>query len=158
MSVDPSQFRALLSRFASSVTVVSARDESGADRGMTVSAFSSVSLEPPLVLMCVDQSATLHDLLLRTEMLGVSVLAHEQEWVSRHFATREQHEWEGVPQRRGPCGMPLVDGAIAHLECRVVARHRAGDHTIIIAHVERGDVAEGEPLLYFRGTYARLQR
>lgn len=158
MSVDPSQFRALLSRFASSVTVVSARDESGADRGMTVSAFSSVSLEPPLVLMCVDQSATLHELLQRTDMVGVSVLAREQEWISRHFATRERHEWEGVPQRRGICGVPLVDGAIAHLECRVVARHRAGDHTIVVAQVERGDVAEGDPLLYFRGEYAGLRR
>ncbi|HYD51129.1 MAG TPA: flavin reductase family protein [Gemmatimonadaceae bacterium] len=159
MSVDPDRFRSLLSRFASGVTVLSLRDAAGRDHGMTVSAFCSVSLEPPLVLACVDRAASMHDLLLASDgPLGVSILSLAQEPLSRHFADADAERWAGVPMVRGESGVPLVAGAIAHLECRIVDRHPAGDHTILIARVERGELGEGGPLVYFRGGYADLQR
>lgn len=158
MSVDADLFRSVLSRFASGVTVVSARDAEGRDHGMTVSAFCSVSLAPPLVLACVAHDASMHPVLSAVDVFGVSVLAESHEPLSRHFADREADRWEGVPMRRGGDGLPLVEGALATLECRVVARHEAGDHTIVVGRVEEATIGEGVPLVYWRGGYAELQR
>lgn len=159
MSVDPDRFRSVLSRFASGVTVVSALDADGADHGMTVSAFSSVSLTPPLVLACIDHAASMHGVLTSAEFFGISILSLEHEPLARHFADAAVDRWAGVRSVRGTTGVALVEGALAHLECRVDSRHDAGDHMIVIGEVIEGTVAAGPPpLIYFRGGYAELVR
>lgn len=159
--IDADAFRAVLGRFASGVTIVTVRDADGKDHGMTVSAFCSLSLDPPLVLFCVDHTASMHDLLLEHPRFGISVLSSSQEAFSRRFADRESERSErfyGIAYRRGESEVVLLDDALAHLECRVLRHHDSGDHTIFIAEVERGQALDGRPLLYFRGGYAQLER
>ena len=158
--VDANLFRSVLGRFASSVTVLSARDARGGDHGMTVSAFSSVSLEPPLVLVCVDRTASIYPTLFETDDIGISVLAEHQEECSRRFADKDADRFEALEILRGAKGVPLLRGANAHIEGRIVARHEAGDHTIFVAEIDRAvpHASDGRPLLYYRGGYAQLAR
>lgn len=159
--IDADTFRAVLGRFASGVTIVTVRDAEGKDHGMTVSAFCSLSLDPPLVLFCVDHAASMHDLLLEHPRFGISVLSSSQEAFSRRFADQESERSErfyGIAYRRGESEVVLLDDALAHLECRVLRHHDSGDHTIFVAEVERGRALDGRPLLYFRGGYAQLER
>lgn len=157
-AVDPALFRTVLSRFASGVTVVTSRDATGQDYGMTVSAFSSVSLEPPLVMVCIGQSATWHDVLPEATHFNVHVLGDEQEAISRRFASDRADRFVDVSHTRGANGVVQLTGALALLECRITARHAAGDHTIVVGEVEQARADEGDPLLYFRGRYARISR
>jgi flavin reductase (DIM6/NTAB) family NADH-FMN oxidoreductase RutF len=158
--IDPDTYRSILGRFASGVTIVTARDADGGGRdfGMTVSAFSALSLDPPLVMACINHEASMFTLLKRAEHFGVSVLANDQEAASRHFADPDCHTFDGFAYTRAANGVVLLDGALAHLECRVTGHHTAGDHTIFIAAVERAVAVEGRPLLYYRGGYAQLER
>lgn len=156
--VEPDLFRSVLGRFASSITVLSAVDASGQDHGMTVSAFSSVSLDPPLVLACVDKTASIHPTLLKTDHIGISILAEHQESCSRRFAEKDADRFDDLEIRRGGNGVALLVGALAHLECRITQRHDGGDHTIFLASVERAEAMNGRPLLYYRGGYAQLER
>jgi flavin reductase (DIM6/NTAB) family NADH-FMN oxidoreductase RutF len=159
MTIDPDAFRSVLGRFASGITVVTARDAAGRDVGMTVSAFCSVSLRPPLIQVCIDQAASMYGALLEAEAFGVNVLAAEQEALSRRFAAVDSsHRFEGIGYLRGENGVVLLDEALAHLECRKVAQHEAGDHTIFIGEVERAAARDGRPMLYYRGGYAQLER
>jgi flavin reductase (DIM6/NTAB) family NADH-FMN oxidoreductase RutF len=159
MSLDPDTFRAVLGRFASGITVVTARDEAGRDCGMTVSAFASLSLEPPLVLACIDRKAAMHGMLLEAETFAVNILSSGQEPLSRRFADPDSHgRFDGVGFRRGRTGAALLEDALAHLECRIVQRVDGGDHTIVIGEVERAWASEGRPLLYYRSGYAQLER
>jgi flavin reductase (DIM6/NTAB) family NADH-FMN oxidoreductase RutF len=158
MPVDPSIFRASLGRFASGITIVTARGARGVDVGMTVSAFSSVSLEPPLVLVCIDHAASVAPALATAEHFAVNILSEEQEPLSRRFAEREVDRFDGIAYHRGAQGIALLDGALAQLECRTVGRHPEGDHTILIGEVVASAVHEGHPLLYYRGGYRRLDR
>ena len=158
--MDSDTFRSVLGRFASGVTILTARDASGADHGMTVSAFSSLSLEPPLVLFCVDHTASMHGLLTSDPppACGISILSSNQEAYSRRFADPDSDRFDGIAYSRGDSGVVLLDGALAHLECRTLEHHDAGDHTIFIAEVERAEPKHGRPLLYYRGGYAQLER
>ena len=159
MTIDPDSFRSVLGRFASSITVITAVDADGRDVGMTVSAFSSVSLQPPLVQACVDRTASMFDALQHAERFGVNVLAAEQEALSRRFAAVESsHRFEGVGYVRGESGVVLLDDALAHMECRVVSRFDAGDHMLFVGEVERATARDARPLLYYRGGYAQLER
>ncbi|HEY2854863.1 MAG TPA: flavin reductase family protein [Gemmatimonadaceae bacterium] len=154
--IDTSSFRRLLGRFASGIAIITARD-CDRDVGMTVSAFCSASLSPPLVLVCVDSKASMHDLLLRHPKLGISIIGSEHEAHSRRFADKnEARRFDGVPFTRGESSVMLLDDATAQLECQLVSHHRAGDHTIFIAEVERGLMGDAEPLLHFGGRYAQL--
>lgn len=145
-----------MSRFASGIAIITARDDER-DFGMTVNAFCSVSLSPPLVLVCVDHKATMHDLLLRQPKLGISIMASEHEAHCRRFADKnETQRFEGVPCQRGESSVMLLDDAMTHLECQLVHHCEAGDHTIFIAQVERGSMREGRPLLFYGGQFAQL--
>lgn len=158
-AIDPATFRAVLGRFASGVTVVTVRDGDGHDHGMTVSAFCSVSLEPPLVLACIDRSATLLAALEAGGAYAITMLAESQEALSRRFASDVDDRFDGVGYTRGPRGSALLDDALAWLECRVEARVDAGDHVVIIGRVEFAEVNErAGPLLYYRSGYGRLER
>jgi flavin reductase (DIM6/NTAB) family NADH-FMN oxidoreductase RutF len=156
--IDSETFRSVLGRFASGVTIVTARDDAGEDHGMTVSAFCSLSLQPPLVLLCVDHEASMHGLLLRHPRFGISILSSSQEAYSRRFAADESVRFDGIAYVRGDSGVVLLEEALAHLECAVREHHDAGDHTLFIAEVERAEARQGRPLLYYRGGYAQLER
>jgi flavin reductase (DIM6/NTAB) family NADH-FMN oxidoreductase RutF len=159
MTIDPDSFRSVLGRFASGITVVTTRDADGRDVGMTVSAFCSVSLDPPLVQVCVDHAASLYAALAVSQRYGVSILASEQEALSRRFATAEStRRFDGIGYRRGESGVLLLDDALAQLECRIVASHPTGDHTMFVGEVESATARSARPLLYYRGGYAQLER
>lgn len=158
MPIDQSTFRATLGRFASGITIITARDANGEDVGMTVSAFTSLSLDPPLVLVCIDRAASVGPVLEACETFAVNVLSEDQEALSRRFAERDVDRFEGVAYTRGHSGVALLDGVLAQMECRVTERHAGGDHSILIGAVESTAVHEGHPLMYYRGGYRRLDR
>jgi flavin reductase (DIM6/NTAB) family NADH-FMN oxidoreductase RutF len=156
MPVNQQEFRSALRRVAAGVTVVTTRDPDGLPTGLTASAFTSVSLDPPLVLVCVDRAARAHDPLVAHGWFAVNVLASGQEWLSRLFASTSEDKFAGVPFREGRAGLPLLEGVLASLECRVVARHPGGDHTIFVGEVEAACVAAAgarQPLVYFESAY-----
>lgn len=154
--VSPEVFRDLAGRFATGVTVLTTRAADGRSFGMTASAVASVSLHPPLVLVCVDRSRDMHDVLRAAPWFALSVLAADQEAVSRRFAEDRGDRFTGTPVDEGPHGLPLVAGAVAHIVCATRDVVAAGDHTIFIGLVTGGAAFDREPLAYFRGRYARL--
>jgi flavin reductase (DIM6/NTAB) family NADH-FMN oxidoreductase RutF len=158
MTVDPATFRSVLGRFASGITIVTAVDEHGDDHGMTVSAFCSASLEPPLIAACIDHAATMHPMLQRVTHFAVNILSAEQEALSRRFAEPEANRFDGVGYTRGAVGAALIDDALAYLECSVQTRFPAGDHTVLIGLVERAIARDARPLLYYRSGYTQLER
>ena len=156
--IDADSFRSVLGRFASGVTIVTACDDRGMDHGMTVSAFCSLSLEPPLVLFCVDHAASMHEMLLGHPRCGVSILSSNQEAYSRRFADQDNERFDGIAYSRGETGAVLLEDALAHLEVTLIAHHEGGDHTVFIARVDHAHPRQGRPLLYYRGGYAQLER
>ena len=158
MNLDPDAFRSLLGRFASGITVVTTVDQHGRDVGMTVNAFTSVSLEPPLVLICVARDASVFNELTAAQYVVVNILAWEQESLSRRFAGPVWDRFDGLGYSRAQTGAPILDDVLAWCECRVVQRHEAGDHLLLVAEVERGALRDNSPLLYYRGGYARLEQ
>jgi flavin reductase (DIM6/NTAB) family NADH-FMN oxidoreductase RutF len=156
MPVGAQEFRAALGHFASSVNVVTARLADGELAGITVTAFSSLSLEPPLVLICIDKRARLHDALAGGQPFAVNMLSQDQEVVSRRFASRGPDQFAGIGYTISAGGTAWFDEALAVVECRFVEHFAGGDHTIIVGEVEATRVREAKPLLYFRGGYAQL--
>lgn len=145
-----------MGRFATGVTVISVEVESEV-QGMTASAFCSVSLDPLLVLVCVDHKARTHAHLHARKRFGVNILASDQRAISEYYALpipdHSHAEKVGARFDRTSQGTPVLHGALAYLECKLHSSHEAGDHTIFIAEVEDLVVRSGEPLLYFRGEY-----
>ncbi len=136
MPVTKDEFRAAMSRFASGVTVVTAKAGDGKLEGITVSAFSSLSLDPPLIVICIDKRASIHDSLIEGRHFAVNMLGEDQEIISRRFASRDEDRFGGLGYREGPAGSPLLDGAICHVECRIAHTYPGGDHTIVVGEVE----------------------
>lgn len=156
--IDSDLFRAVLGRFASGITVITTCDAGGTPHGMTVSAFSSLSLDPPLILVCVANEATMAPVLASTDTFAVNVLSAGQEAISRRFAGKVDDRFAGVGYHDGELGDPVLEDVLAWMQCRVVARHPAGDHVIVVGQVEHASAADGKPLLYYRGGYATLER
>jgi flavin reductase (DIM6/NTAB) family NADH-FMN oxidoreductase RutF len=154
--VDASGFRQALAQFASGVTVVTTRDAGGEPLGLTVSAFSSVSLQPPLVLVSVDVGSEAHAGFRDAGVFGVSILAEGQDAVSRLFARPGRAKFLEVPMQLGPHGLWMVPDALAHIECEVRAAHPAGDHILYLGEIVSLAVRPGRPLVYQRGGYRRL--
>ena len=154
--IAPDEFRRALSHFATGVTVVSTCDGDGGPTGLTVSAFTSVALDPPLILVCVDHKSQSYPALLESGRFAVNVLRADQEAVSRTFASSRLDKFDEVPFSLSPLNLPLIDGALTQLECVTVGTHVAGDHTIFVGRVERAHLGSGEPLVYYRGRYDRL--
>jgi flavin reductase (DIM6/NTAB) family NADH-FMN oxidoreductase RutF len=151
--IDPREFRRTLGRFATGITVVSMRYEEHV-YGITVNAFMSVSLSPPLIAVCIDKRAQAHATLLESERFGISILRAEQEELSDRFAGRT------VPAAADPFedlqGFPVVGGALAQLVCRTYDVADAGDHSLFLGEVEALAAFEGRPLLYFEGRYGHV--
>ena len=155
--MDPAQFRELMGRFATGVTVLTVNGPGDRPLGMTASSLASVSLVPPLVSVCVDHAAELHDAILAAPVFVVNILESGQEWLSRRFADKHEDRFDGIGYHRNPEGRVLLDGALAHIVCDRFARYPGGDHTIIIGRVIGGTTGSGHPLLYYRGGYASLE-
>jgi flavin reductase len=160
MSISETEFRKAMGSFATGVTVITV-DYEGEVHGMTANAFTSVSLDPLLVLVCVDHRARTHARLHAKKRFGVNILAEDQQAISEYYArasaTHQHAEQEaGARFDRTKHGTPVLRGALTYLECRLHSAQDAGDHTIFIAEVEHVVVREGDPLLYFRGDYRRL--
>jgi flavin reductase (DIM6/NTAB) family NADH-FMN oxidoreductase RutF len=160
MNLNPQEFRKAMGSFATGVTVITV-DYENEIHGMTANAFTSVSLDPVLVLVCVDRRARTHAHLHARQRFGVNVLAANQrsisEYYARPFQTHTHAEEEaGARFDRTVHGTPVLHGALAYLECHLHTAQDAGDHTIFIAEVEDVVVREGNPLLYFRGKYQAI--
>jgi flavin reductase (DIM6/NTAB) family NADH-FMN oxidoreductase RutF len=156
MPVDATSFRKALAQFASGVTVVTTRDAAGEPMGLTVSAFCSVSLSPPLVLVSVDGGSEAHAGFRDSGVFAVSILAEGQDDVSRLFARPGPAKFRDLALSHGQGGLPVVPGALAHIECEVRAAHPAGDHILYVGEIVALAVRPGRPLLYNRGGYRRL--
>lgn len=157
MPVTTDEFRAALRHFPAGVTVVTTRDREGRPSGLTASAFTSVSLDPPLVLVCVDRVATAHPAVEDHGWFAVNVLGKSQEHLSRQFAASTPDKFVGVAFREGQARLPILEDVVAALECRVVHRYVGGDHTIFVGQVEGVSIAGGPPLVYFQGSYHHLE-
>jgi flavin reductase (DIM6/NTAB) family NADH-FMN oxidoreductase RutF len=157
MPISSEEFRSALSRFASGVTVVTTRDDNGKFSGLTVSAFCSVSLEPPMVLVCIEKSAAGSAAISATGAFAVNFLNHEQQDLSDHFASPIEDRLRGNDYSIGELGLPLLSNCICNIECEVKQEYDGGDHTIFVGQVESSTVAEGDPLLYFRSGYRSLR-
>jgi flavin reductase (DIM6/NTAB) family NADH-FMN oxidoreductase RutF len=159
MSVTQAEFREAMGSFASGVTVITV-DYEGQVHGMTANAFTSVSLDPLLILVCVDHRARTHAHLHARKRFGMNVLAENQQTVSEYYADpspdHSQAERAGARFDRTQHGTPVLHGGLAYLECRLHTAQDAGDHTIFIAQVEDVVVRAGDPLLYFRGEYRKI--
>ncbi len=157
MPLDPQRFKAALRRWASGVTIVTTR--SGEQRlGMTVSAFSSVSLDPPLVLVCADKKAKTRPAIVESGVFAVNVLAADQQELSNRFATdgNEAVRFDGLDCGSGEGGSPWLPGTVAVLDCRLAVTHDAGDHVIFVGEVLDAQASERDPLLYCDAGYREL--
>jgi 3-hydroxy-9,10-secoandrosta-1,3,5(10)-triene-9,17-dione monooxygenase reductase component len=124
---------------------------------MTASSFTTLSLNPPLVLVCVDLNSSTLPVIEETKCFAINILGRDQEEISRTLAKPGKDDLGGIPVHSGMLGVPLIDGSLAHFECRMSHQYAEGDHVILIGAVEAGSLSEGgEPLLYFRGSYGRL--
>jgi flavin reductase (DIM6/NTAB) family NADH-FMN oxidoreductase RutF len=156
------EFRSTVGAFATGVTVITTKGEEHA-YGMTANAFSSLSLDPPLVLVCVISGSEGSDHIAANECFAVNILAASQEPLSRYFASRDRPRggdaFSEVPHRVSATGSPILEGAIGYLDCRLHASHDAGDHLIFIGEVlEIGHDPEGQPLLFHGGKYQLIEQ
>ncbi len=154
--LDTWDFRQAVGAFTTGVTVVTTCDDSGTRYGLTANSFASVSLEPPLVLFCVDHRAPSLTGLTRSQHFAINVLASDQEYIARRFARRAEDKFAGLDWRVGIFGAPLLDGCIAHIECTFEHVHPSGDHDIVIGRVHRVRVYEGEPLIFHRSRFGTV--
>ena len=156
MPVSKDEFRAALGHFAASVAVLTTKTTEGRHAGITVTAFTSLSLDPPLVLVCIDKRAKLHSQLQVGRAFAVNFLAADQETLSRRFASSHGEQFDGVGFQEGSLGVPLLNDVLTAIECQTVDLHDGGDHTIVVGQVESTHLGHGKPLVYFRGGYAGL--
>ncbi len=156
-NITKDEFKSLMASFASGVTVVATADAAGKLWGLTATAFSSVSMDPPLCLVCVDHKAGSYETLKSARKFSVNFLSDKQEEISNRFASRIEDKFEGVPHERGGAtGCPILTDALASMECEVVNVVPAGDHDIFVGAIKSAKIAEGSPLLYWRGAYGDI--
>ncbi|PYQ53998.1 MAG: flavin reductase [Acidobacteria bacterium] len=156
MAIDEAGFKAAMSHFASGVTIVTT-EHGGRPYGMTVASFASLSLRPPLVLVCIEKSVKTHDAIVAARKFGVSILGADQADISTRFASRSDDKFSGIDVKRGELGVPLIAGALTTLECSVHDQLPGGDHSIFVGEVVRAATRDGVPLLYFRSGYREMQ-
>ncbi len=148
------EFRQALGTFATGVTVVTASSDTGELAGLTANSFTSVSLDPPLILWCLSNSSDSLPVFQKTGYFAVNVLAADQQDLSRHFARKQKDKFFSVNYRKGKGGAPLLDGCVTWLQCRAVNHYLAGDHHVFIGEVEQIETSGKEALLYHQGSYA----
>ena len=154
--ISPDLYRQTCGQFATGVAVITTVDETGSPHGMTVNSFSSVSLEPPLVVVSIDLRNAMLGHFLTTPYFGVNILAEHQEDLSRRFSSASENRFHGVDWYPAESGVPLLKGALAHMECAVTNVFEAGDHSMLIGEIRRAESRKGRPLLFFDSSYRRL--
>ncbi len=152
MPVDDAEFKLALSHFASGITVVTT-EWNGKPYGMTVASFASLSLRPPLVVICIEKSVKTHDAIASAKRFAVNILAADQGEISTRFASRSEDKFTGVEWTSGTLGMPLIVNALTSIECTLHDQLPGGDHSIFVGEVVATTVRQGKPLLYFRAGY-----
>jgi len=156
-SVTASNFRAAMASFAAGVTIVTTMDSSNRPHALTATAFSSVSLSPPLCLVCIDRRSRTYQSVVRTGCFAVNILNADQQSLSVHFASATIDKFEVVRWRAGDVtGCPIIEGALAWMECSVAEIYSGGDHDIFLGRVASVRVHDGTPLVYWRGSYSSL--
>jgi flavin reductase (DIM6/NTAB) family NADH-FMN oxidoreductase RutF len=158
MTVTQDQFKAALGSFASGVTVVTTIDAHGKLLGITVSAFCSVSLSPPMVLICIEKTAGSHYAFEESNVFIVNILRQGESAISELFASLVDDKFAGLDHDVGIGGVPILRNALATLECRVKFSYHGGDHSIFVGEVENVKVDTGQPLLYYRSHYGRFEK
>ena len=158
MPVRGDELRGAMGRFATGVTVVTLLDDQDVPQGFTVNSLTSVSLVPPLVLVCVDHSANILRCFSKNYAFTVNILSEEQEEISSQFASKTEDKFAGIAYEAGKLGPPRIQGCLGYLECRITNQYPGGDHVIFIGEVEVTELGpeEGKPLLFYAGKYARL--
>ena len=156
MPISKDEFRHALGRFASGVTVVTTRDSGGRLHGITVSAFCSLSLEPPLILVCIEKNTGSHYAFEQSNSFVVNILREDQQHLSDHFASFLPDKFAAVKYHPGIDDLPVLEDVLANLECRLVNSHANGDHTIYVGQIEKATVNNGNPLVYWHGNYRNL--
>ena len=156
LPVSSDLFRRACGRFATGVAIASVMDEKGAPRGLTVSSFTSVSLDPPLILICLGHAVTEIEQFRASIHFGINVLGEEQQALSERFARPGQDRFAGLEWHPGQTGVPLLGGVLATVECAVRQRVTAGDHDIFIGEMVGARIGEGSPLIHHASRYRRL--
>ncbi len=154
--MDSREIRDIFGHFATGVTVVTTRDGAGSPFGLTVNAFTSLSLNPPLVVVCIDKAAQCYSCFEESKVFAVNVLSEDQEELSRRFATKGIEKFGEIKWHRGENNVPLLDGSIGTIECKIVNSYEGGDHTIYLGEIVSANASEDRPLLFFKGKYHRL--
>jgi len=155
--VSSQEFRAACGRFATGVTIATVLDSESQPHGLTVSSFTSVSLDPPLISICLGHAVTVIDLFRDASFFGINILAEEQQALSERFARRGLDRFQDVGWTLGEYRVPLIDGVLAAIECQADQRITAGDHDIFVGRMVATRVRDGAPLLHFSGEYRKLQ-
>lgn len=155
--VSADEFRRACSRFATGVTIAGAMDSNGAPHGLTVNSFSSVSLDPPLILICLGHAIAALDVFRQARHFGLSVLRESQRALSERFAAPMDNRFESLAWRQGKNGVPLLDGVLAQIECTTVRRVSVGDHDVLFGEMTAAAVEDGEPLIYYASEYRKLE-
>ena len=159
MAVSDQEFKDALKQWASGVTVVTTQTEQHGLKGMTATSFSSVSLDPPQILVCINENADTGEAILEGKYFAVNILNTEQQEASNQFAggSSQEERFANISWHAGENGAPVFDQALAGLECKLVQQVKAGTHWIVIGEVEKVTTQDGEPLLYFNSAYRQLQ-
>lgn len=153
MPIEKQLFRSVLGNFAAGVTVITTVGPDAIPYGLTATAFTSVSLVPPLVLVCIDKRSETYPYFGSSQVFAANFLAQGQQQISQRFATSGGDKFAGLEWRTGVLGAPVLAGTIGHVECRIKHEYDGGDHTIYVGEVESATAEAGEPLIYFRGAY-----
>ena len=156
--MDSQELRRVMGHFATGVTVITTMDKDGAPFGLTANAFTSLSLNPPLVLICIDKGVQCYCCFEESKLFAVNVLSENQEEISRRFATKGIEKFSSIKWRKSESGLALLEGAISHIECKVVQGYDGGDHTIYIGEIISATGSGDRPLIFFKGQYRRLLR
>jgi flavin reductase (DIM6/NTAB) family NADH-FMN oxidoreductase RutF len=158
MSIERDLFRRVMGSFASGVTVVTVVGPDGMPTGFTASAVSSLSLDPRMLLVCVNERSATLTAVKEAGSFVVNILSAQQQEVAQQFATRRDDRFGGIRWRTGPAtGAPVLDGSLAFAECILRDTCQGGDHVILMGEIVAGDAHEAEPLLYFRGRYGTYE-
>jgi len=154
---DEFEFRDVMGHFATGVTVVASRRPDGAPYGLTVNSVASVSLQPLLVLVCLDREAVSHDWIVEGGVFAISVLSSRDEALARRFSAGERAQrFQDLPHRVAATGSPVLEEALAWLDCEIRDIHVAGDHSIVVGEVVACGCGEGGPLVFYGGDYRRI--
>ncbi len=156
MSISNEEFRRALSQFASGVTVVTLKDKDNNPHGITVSAFCSVSMNPPLILVCIDNEAGSHYAFHESQRFVVNILSERQATHSNQFASPIPDKFINIHHHEGLGGIPVIKDSLVNLECKLVNTLEAGDHTIFVGEIENTHIGEGKPLVYHAGDYRKI--